>query len=101
MINVSEEDLENVRERFCCEMSADAHVETPDVQVHTMLVYVPVERFTVCWLMSVPTSLEKFVILSQVMKLSYEIMSSLTPRRVFLIVGNCARLHKIRLLTCA
>ena len=48
LINVCEEDLENVCERFCCEMSADAHVETPDVQVHTMLVYVPVERFIVC-----------------------------------------------------
>ena len=48
MINVSEEDLENVRERFCCEMSADVHVETPDVQIHTMLVYVPTERFIVC-----------------------------------------------------
>jgi len=38
LVKVCEEDLKNVRERFCCKNSASAHIYASDVQIHSMLV---------------------------------------------------------------
>lgn len=38
LVRDCEEDLKNVRERFCCENSVSAHINSLNVQIHSMLV---------------------------------------------------------------
>ena len=67
LVKGCEEDLANV----CTVILWDLiHTDTLNVQIHSMLVYVPAKYFTAHSLISPATSLEKSVILSQVRQFS-------------------------------
>jgi len=72
LVKAREEDLKNVSEKFCFVFLLVCIYLHLDAQIHSMLVYVPAELFIVYWLTYNSISLEKFVILSQVMSPSVE-----------------------------